>query len=58
MLKKKSTCPDEVEVLPAQMRDAEDGRESGFIQPLRLGVASQSLRMRSVLEEKKSNSCT
>lgn len=42
MLKKKPMCPDEVEVLPALMRVAEDGRESGFIQPLRLGVVKSA----------------
>jgi hypothetical protein len=53
----KSTCPDEVQALPALMRIAEEGgkgRESGFIQPLRLGVAKSAY----ALLEKKVNSCT
>ena len=46
-------CPDEVEVLPALMRVAEDGREGGFIKPLRLGVAKSAYARL----DKKLNSC-
>jgi hypothetical protein len=42
-----------VEVLPALMRDCRGRRESGFIQPLRLGVGKSAY----ALLKTKSNAC-